>query len=74
MGGLCSNPQEGDDGFAATTIVLLPAWPCEWDVSFQLWGPLRTSVKVEYASGKLVSLEVQPEERLGAVKWANCVV
>jgi hypothetical protein len=66
--------QSGDDGFQATTVVLFPAWPCGWDVSFKLWGPLATSVEVVYAGGKLVSIDVQPPQRAGAVKWANCVV
>ena len=65
--------QSGDDGFTATTIVLLPAWPCEWDVSFKLWGPMKTSIEVVYASGKLVSLHVDPAERRSAVQWASCV-
>jgi len=65
--------QSGDDGFDSTTIVLFPAWPCNWDVSFKLWGPLATSVEVEYAAGKLVSMTVTPPSRTGAVKWANCV-
>ena len=66
--------QSGDDGFDATTVVLLPAWPCAWDVSFKLWGPLATSVDVVYAGGKLVSLVVDPPARATAVRFANCVV
>ena len=65
--------QSGDDGFDAPTIVLLPAWPCGWDVAFKLWAPFNTSVEVEYAGGKLVSLNVQPPARAAAVKWATCV-
>ena len=65
--------QSGDDGFEDTTIVLFPAWPCGWDVSFKVWGPLRTSVEVEYVAGKLVSLVVVPAERKSAVKFAACV-
>ena len=65
--------QSGDDGFATTTIVLFPAWPCNWDADFKLWGPLQTSVEVVYTAGKLVSLVVDPPSRTGAVKWANCV-
>jgi len=65
--------QSGEDGFADTTIVLLPAWPCEWDVSFKLWGPLKTAVEVVYAGGKLVSLDVEPASRRSAVQWADCV-
>jgi len=65
--------QSGDDGYANATIVLFPAWPCSWDVAFKLWGPGSTSVEVEYAAGKLVSIDVQPPERAPAVKWAACV-
>jgi hypothetical protein len=64
----------GDDGCENTTSVLFPAWPCAWDVSFKLWGPLATSVEVVYAGGKLLSLDVQPPARAAAVKWARCVV
>ncbi len=38
--------QSGDDGYDGTTIVLFPAWPCDWDVNFKLWGPLNTTVEV----------------------------
>ena len=65
--------QSGDDGFTDTTIVLFPAWPCDWDVTFKLWGPLNTTVEVEYADGKLRNLAVTPASRASAVKWANCV-
>lgn len=64
--------QSGEDG-AAGTIVLLPAWPCDKDVSFKLWAPLNTTVEVVYANGTLVSLVVVPPARAAAVKWANCV-
>lgn len=65
--------QSGDDGFANTKIVLFPAWPCDWDVDMKLWGPLKTSVEIKYAGGKLVSMVVEPAERASAVLWANCV-
>lgn len=65
--------QSGDDGYTDTTIVLFPAWPCDWDVNFKLWGPLNTTVEVSYAGGKLLSLDVTPTSRASAVKWANCV-
>lgn len=65
--------QSGDDGFDNTTVVLLPTWPCQWDVSFKLWGPLQTSVQLEYADGHVQSLIVDPPERKSAVKFANCV-
>lgn len=67
--------QSGDDGFSNTTIVLFPAWPCEWDVDFKLWGPLNTSVEGQYSGGKLVApLTVIPPTRASAVRFANCVV
>ena len=65
--------QSGEDGFDGTTIVLFPAWPCGWDVQFKLWGPQNTTVEVEYAGGKLVSLAVNPPARAANVKWASCV-
>jgi len=69
--------QPGDD--AAGTLVLLPAWPCQWSVQFKLWGPLNTSVEVTYSApaaqgGKGVgSVVVTPPSRAGAVQWAACV-
>ncbi len=66
--------QSGDDGYESPTIVLLPAWPCGWDVSAKLWAPANTTVEFVYAGGALQSLTVVPESRAGAVKWANCVV
>jgi len=65
--------QSGDDGFTAPSIVLFPAWPCEWDVDFKLHAPLNTTVEVSYAGGRLVSLVVDPLGRASAVKWAGCV-
>jgi len=65
--------QSGDDGFENPTIVLFPAWPCNWDASFKLWGPLNTTIQVQYAGGKLLSMAVEPPSRASSVKWANCV-
>ena len=65
--------QSGDDGYTGTTIVLLPAWPCGWDVSAKLWGPLNTTVEFEYAGGVVRSLVVTPASREGSVKWSGCV-
>lgn len=65
--------QTGEDGFGSGTIVLLPAWPCNFDVSFRLHAAQATTVEVVYAGGKLVSLVVDPPSRAAAVRWANCV-
>lgn len=67
--------QSGDDGFANTTIVLFPAWPCEWDVDFKLWAPLNTSVELSYAGATraLSAFVVTPPSRASAVRFAGCV-
>jgi len=44
-------------------ILLLPAWPKEWDVEFKLHAPMRTTVECTYRGGKIVSMKVSPEER-----------
>ena len=66
--------QPAHDGLA-NSLVLMPAWPCEWSVDFRLQGPLRTTVEVRWdgASRNLVRLEVWPPERKSAVSFARCV-
>ncbi len=44
-------------------ILLLPAWPKDWDVSFKLHAPRQTTVEAVYRGGKLEKLEVLPRER-----------
>jgi hypothetical protein len=44
-------------------ILLLPAWPHDWDVKFKLHAPYQTTVEGEVKAGKLVSLKVLPEAR-----------
>jgi hypothetical protein len=44
-------------------IVLLPAWPKEWDCDFKLHAPEQTVVEAEVRSGKIVRLKVTPEIR-----------
>jgi hypothetical protein len=66
--------QPGDDGFESGSVVLFPAWPCNWDVDFKLAAPLNTTVSVWYAGGKLTRLAVEPPSRTHAVVFANCVV
>jgi hypothetical protein len=50
-------------------ILLLPAWPKDWDVSFKLHAPHRTTVEVVYRAGKFEKLEVIPKERGKDVKF-----
>jgi len=44
-------------------LLLLPAWPKEWDVSFKLHAPHQTVVECVYRSGKIEKLQVTPEAR-----------
>ena len=44
-------------------MLLLPAWPQEWDVSFKLHAPQQTTVECVYRAGKVESLKVTPESR-----------
>ncbi|MEI6175345.1 MAG: DUF5703 domain-containing protein [Verrucomicrobiota bacterium] len=44
-------------------ILLLPAWPKDWDVSFKLHAPHGTTVECVYRGGKIEKLEVLPKER-----------
>ena len=44
-------------------IRLLPAWPKNWDVNFQLNAPYNTTVECVYKNGKVEKLIVTPEAR-----------
>jgi alpha-L-fucosidase 2 len=44
-------------------ILLLPAWPREWNVDFRLHAPHGTTVRAVWQDGKLAALEVTPAER-----------
>jgi len=44
-------------------IHVLPAWPADWDVSFKLCAPYRTTVEGEVRGGELVKLVVTPRSR-----------
>ena len=52
-------------------IHLLPAWPTDWDVDAKLHAPGRTIVRVRVVEGELVSLDVEPPERLADVYFCN---
>ena len=45
-------------------IILLPAWPLEWDVDFKLHAPGQTSLEASVRKGKILDLKVIPESRL----------
>jgi hypothetical protein len=49
-------------------ILLLPAWPKQWDCSFKLHAPLQTTVAGRIRGGQIESLRVEPRERLQDVE------
>jgi len=58
-------------------ILLLPAWPKNWNCDFKLHAPDETTIECKVENGKLVNLKVSPESRRKDVivmdpKWA-CV-
>jgi hypothetical protein len=44
-------------------LYLFPAWPKDWDVHFKLYAPYSTTVEATLKHGRLVQLDVQPEQR-----------
>jgi hypothetical protein len=52
-------------------IVLLPAWPKDWDVEFRLHAPRRTVVEARVVKGRIERLEVSPESRRKDVEIWN---
>lgn len=45
------------------SILILPCWPKEWNVSFKLHAPKQTTVECTYNNGKIETLSVFPESR-----------
>lgn len=45
------------------TIYLLPAWPAGWNARFKLHAPYQTIIQGSVVNGRLVGLQVQPENR-----------
>ena len=65
--------QAGEDNADWSTpgsIVLLPGWPCAWDVSFRLRAPFNTVVTVVWANSSLQSLDVDPPARRADIVFA----
>ncbi|NQT27156.1 hypothetical protein HQ585_17510 [candidate division KSB1 bacterium] len=51
-------------------IIMLPAWPRDWDVEFKLYAPYNTTVEGVYHHGKMERLSVTPESRTKDVEFA----
>lgn len=49
-------------------VLVLPAWPREWDVSFKLHAPRETVIECDYRDGTVTRLEVWPESRRADVE------
>jgi hypothetical protein len=49
-------------------LLLLPAWPADWDVDFKLHAPEQTTVEGKVRGGKLVNLLVSPVLRRADVE------
>ena len=47
----------------AESIVLLPAWPKDWNADFKLHAPRETTVEGRVRNGELLKLKVTPESR-----------
>ncbi len=52
-------------------ILLFPAWPKDWDISFKLHAPQNTIIEGEYVNGKLEELTVTPKERKKDIEIFN---
>ena len=52
-------------------IILLPAWPKEWNASFKLHAPYQTTVEGRVENGKVVDLKVTPESREKDIQFLN---
>jgi len=48
-------------------IMLLPAWPNNWDADFKLNAPYNTTVEGRVEKGKLIRLKVTPASRIADV-------
>jgi hypothetical protein len=49
--------------FDGAKILLLPAWPKDWDADFKLHAPMNTTVEGKIRNGKIENLVVTPESR-----------
>jgi hypothetical protein len=48
---------------AGDKILLLPAWPKEWNANFRLHAPKSTVVEGRFENGRLTEFRVTPEDR-----------
>ena len=53
------------------SVLLLPAWPCSWNVNFTVSAPRLTTVTGSLVDGRL-SFTVTPQSRTSAVRATRC--
>lgn len=53
------------------SILVLPAWPSDWDIHFKLHAPKGTVVEVDYRNGKIVNCLVTPTGRKKDIVFCN---
>ena len=56
----------------AGELLLFPAWPVHWDVSFKLHAPMGTVVEARCVNGSVSHLVVTPTARLKDVRLLGC--
>jgi len=44
-------------------ILLLPAWPIDWNCTFKLHAPFQTTLRGHISGGKVDQLTVEPDSR-----------
>lgn len=55
----------------ADSVLLLPAWPCSWNVNFTVSAP-RSTIVTGFLINGLLSFTVTPQSRTSAVRAARC--
>jgi alpha-L-fucosidase 2 len=45
-------------------VLLLPAWPLEWDLRFKVSGPGKTTIEGIFKDGKMVNLKTTPKNTI----------
>jgi hypothetical protein len=54
-------------------IILLPAWPKDWNVSFKLHVPRQTIIEAKVRDGEIAELKVTPDSRRKDVVVASAL-
>ena len=62
--------QPGDND-ADGDAVLLPGWPCTWNVSFSLRAPAGAAVTASWMGGALRNVSVVPQSRASHILLAS---